>query len=524
MDSFPFSAKSAEDESKNKKDSKKKGKKIMKKLVSIFLAIALLFTFSMSVLAANTNINLVDDTRTYNAYKLFDATSSLKSGHVAHERDCDDDCYNYSYTVANNNPYFDILKGIASSDNLAGVLAYLEDNKGDAQTVADTIYRAIKHLGPDATVTKTTTSLAQGYWLFADVTGNDLDDDEAHSVVLLKTAGLDTLEINPKTATPTIVKQVLEVNDSNNTPGSWQDAADYDIGDDVFFKLTATLPANYASYDAYKLKFMDKLADGFTLKADTIQVAASNTTLDVADYEIKTTNVTTGYDFEVIFANLKDIAGVTAETVFEVTYDATLNVNAEIGEDGNANVVDLVFSNNPYGDGTGKISDRVNVYTYELVVNKVTTVGDDENVPLTGAGFTLYKKDSNGNYNPANITAVKSNDGTTFTFKGLDAGDYKLEESVVPAGYNKSSDVEFTVAATYTEDDLTTLTSGFGTVEETDGVFSGVITGKITNLSGTALPETGAAGTMWLIAGGAALVLLAGVFMITRKKMSVFED
>ena len=260
------------------------------------------------------------------------------------------------------------------------------------------------------------------------------------------------------------------------------------------------------------------------MKADTIQVAASNTALDVADYEIKTTNVTTGYDFEVIFANLKDIAGVTAETVFEVTYDATLNVNAEIGEDGNANVVDLVFSNNPYGDGTGKISDRVNVYTYELVVNKVTTVDDDENVPLTGAGFTLYKKDSNGNYNPANITAVKSNDGTTFTFKGLDAGDYKLEESVVPAGYNKSSDVEFTVAATYTEDDLTTLTSGFGTVEETDGVFSGVITGKITNLSGTALPETGAAGTMWLIAGGAALVLLAGVFMITRKKMSVFED
>ena len=526
MDSFPFSAKSAEDESKNKKDSKKKGKKIMKKLVSIFLAIAILFTFSMSVLAADTNITIEDATRTYAAYKLLDATSSLKSGHVAHEEACDDDCYNYSYTVANNN-HFDILKTIAGSEDLEGVIAYLEANKNDMQTVADKIYRAIVdagNIGPNATVDSETDSIAQGYWLFADVTGNDLDDDEAHSVVLLKTAGLDTLKINPKTATPTIVKQVLEVNDSNNTPGSWQDAADYDIGDTVSFKLTATLPANYASYDAYKLKFMDNLADGFTLKADTITVTANNVTFGDDDYDIETENVTTGYDFEVIFANLKDIADVTAETVFEVTYDATLNVNAEIGEDGNNNVVDLVFSNDPYGDTTGKISDRVNVYTYQLVVNKVTTVDNDENVPLTGAGFTLYKKDSNGNYNPANITAVKSNDGTTFTFKGLDAGDYKLEESVVPAGYNKSSDVEFTVAATYTEDDLTTLTSGFGTVEETDGVFSGVITGKITNLSGTALPETGAAGTMWLIAGGAALVLLAGVFMITRKKMSVFED
>ena len=499
----------------------------MKKLVSIFLAIAILFTFSMSVLAADTNITIEDATRTYAAYKLLDATSSLKSGHVAHEGACDDDCYNYSYTVANNN-HFDILKTIAGSEDLEGVIAYLEANKNDMQTVADKIYRAIVAAGninPNATVTSETDSIAQGYWLFADVTGN-LEDDEAHSVVVLNTAGLDTLTISPKATTPTITKEVLELNDSAAAadPDSWKEAADHDIGDDVSFKLTAKLPANYASYGAYELKFMDNLADGFTLKPATIQVAASNTTLDVADYEIKTTNVTTGYDFEVIFANLKAIAGVTAETVFEVTYDATLNVNAEIGEDGNDNVVDLVFSNNPYGDGTGKISDRVNVYTYELVVNKVTTVGDDENVPLTGAGFTLYKKDSNGDFNPAGINAVLNAAGTSFTFTGLDAGTYKLVESTIPAGYNKSEDVIFEVAATYTENDLETLTSEFGTVEETEGVFSGVITGKITNLSGSVLPETGAAGTMWLIIGGAVLVMLAGVFMITRKKMSVYAD
>ncbi len=497
----------------------------MKKLVSIFLAIAILFTFSMSVLAADTNITIEDATRTYAAYKLLDATSSLKSGHVAHEGACDDDCYNYSYTVANNN-HFDILKTIAGSEDLEGVIAYLEANKNDMQTVADKIYRAIVaagNIGPNATVDSETDSIAQGYWLFADVTGN-LEDDEAHSVVVLNTAGLDTLTISPKATTPTIVKQVLEVNDSNNTPGSWQDAADYDIGDTVSFKLTATLPTNYASYDAYELKFMDNLADGFTLKADTIKVTANNVTFGDDDYDIETENVTTGYDFEVIFTDLKDIAGVTAATEIVVTYDATLTNAAKIGEVGNDNMVELVFSNDPYGDTTGKISDRVNVYTYQLVVNKVTTVGDDENVPLTGAGFTLYKKDSNGNFNPAGINAVLNDAGTSFTFTGLDAGTYKLVESTIPAGYNKSEDVIFEVAATYTENDLETLTSEFGTVEETEGVFSGVITGKITNLSGSVLPETGAAGTMWLIAGGAVLVLLAGVFMITRKKMSVFED
>ena len=47
---------------------------------------------------------------------------------------------------------------------------------------------------------------------------------------------------------------------------------------------------------------------------------------------------------------------------------------------------------------------------------------------------------------------------------------------------------------------------------------------SIVNNTGTILPETGAMGTMWLILGGSIFVILAAVFMITRKKMSVYED
>ena len=53
---------------------------------------------------------------------------------------------------------------------------------------------------------------------------------------------------------------------------------------------------------------------------------------------------------------------------------------------------------------------------------------------------------------------------------------------------------------------------------------TGAITKDIVNNTGTILPTTGAAGTMWLILGGAVLVMLAAVFMITRKKMSIYED
>jgi LPXTG-motif cell wall-anchored protein len=44
------------------------------------------------------------------------------------------------------------------------------------------------------------------------------------------------------------------------------------------------------------------------------------------------------------------------------------------------------------------------------------------------------------------------------------------------------------------------------------------------NNTGTVLPETGAEGTFFLITGGTMLVILAAVFMITRKKMSIYED
>ena len=55
-------------------------------------------------------------------------------------------------------------------------------------------------------------------------------------------------------------------------------------------------------------------------------------------------------------------------------------------------------------------------------------------------------------------------------------------------------------------------------------VDTGIIEKNIINNTGTILPETGAEGTFLLITGGTVLVILAAVFMITRKKMSIYED
>ena len=114
---------------------------------------------------------------------------------------------------------------------------------------------------------------------------------------------------------------------------------------------------------------------------------------------------------------------------------------------------------------------------------------------------------------------------TTFEWAGLDDGDYKLEETTVPEGYNKMSDILFSITAIHSE------TAGEPTLVSLDGgemgtgiVDTGVIEKDIINKTGTILPETGAMGTLLLIGGGTMLVILAAVFMITRKKMSVYED
>ena len=78
----------------------------------------------------------------------------------------------------------------------------------------------------------------------------------------------------------------------------------------------------------------------------------------------------------------------------------------------------------------------------QLIVNKI----DNHEHALKGAGFTLYKKNIQGNYVEIG-TELKGEDMTTFTWTHLDDGDYKLVESTVPAGYNKMNDIIFSISA-----------------------------------------------------------------------------
>ena len=96
-----------------------------------------------------------------------------------------------------------------------------------------------------------------GYYLIKD--NGPVNDGEAYSLYVVQIVGPTT--ISPKVGTTTSDKKVDDKNDSNTTEDAttWQDSADYDIGDAVPFKLSATIAQDYANYThGYKLTFHDK--------------------------------------------------------------------------------------------------------------------------------------------------------------------------------------------------------------------------------------------------------------------------
>lgn len=331
-------------------------------------------------------------------------------------------------------------------------------------------------------------------------------------------------DIEVKKALPDFTKQILDVNDTTGSASEvWGTDADHDIGDEVSFKLIATLPADYATYKEYKLVFHDALQDGvFEYVDGSATIAhASNTASTITPATTttcgKTSAVGDDCDLEFTVDNVKTAyPSAKAGDTIEIIYKAKLTENAKIGDDGNWNGAYLEYSNNPYYEGDADTTsvtpeETVVAFTYQVNVDKIDGATGDA---LEGAGFTLYKKNSEGNYV---VVGEEIKGVTTFEFKGLDDGDYKLVESTIPVGYNQAPDLEFTITAGHANKVLNSVTGGdkvTGTVE------IGILETDVENNAGSSLPSTGGIGTTLFYLGGGAMVAVAGVYLISKKRMN----
>ncbi|KEY48766.1 fimbrial protein [Streptococcus equinus] len=473
----------------------------MKKFKLIFATlVAALFTFAGGkALAYDITINN-GGSGTYESYQIFTGTVLDNSDEAALGKVQ----WGNGITAAGK----EALQTKYSASSAAEIAKKLGDNAEDADEFAKEAGKYLQNAGG-------LTGLAAGYYLVQNKT---VGDHEAYTNYILKVVKNVTVE--PKTSVPSVEKKVKDINDSESTPtDGWQDSADYDIKDDVPFQLTATLPNNFATYDEYYLEFADTLSLGLTYNKDAKVFLVNGG--DETDVTSSFTIAEDGSSFKI--NNLKSIPGVTASSKIVVRYTAKLNENAVIGSEGNPNTVKLIYSNNPNAAGHGETTpDTVVVFTYKVIVNKV----DQDNKPLSGAGFTLYKKDSSNNWN---AVGDEITGGITFTFSGIDDGDYKLVETTTPNGYNTIDDILFTVSAEHDEESnepklnkLSGVDSAeTGKITFTSNTSAGSLTAPVPNTKGSILPSTGGMGTKVLYAVGVVLILIAGVLIVTKKRMEV---
>lgn len=405
-------------------------------------------------------------------------------------------------------------------------------------------------------------NLTPGYYLVRDKKDSLRGKYDADTTFILRVVG--STEATPKSDVPSVTKKVEDMNDTTDsafrasTDATWADTADYDIGDEIPYLLTATMPSDkvvdgvkaFSAYKTYSLTYHDTVANGVSVADVTdADVYINNEKLTA---EQKTAigftveKTAKGVDFKI-----KDIKKATktvgekaeqmvkAGSEVKVIYKAKLTDqavfgNAQSGNKGNDNTVYLEYRNNPNVDGSGDTGntpeDTVRVFTYLINVTKV----DQNEAALAGAEFKLEKKLANGDFKTiVESIALKANSTNVFEMKGLDDGTYRITETRTPKGYNSIKPITFTVNATHSADPATLEITDFnvsGVTQEamigdttndvptfTATKDNGLVATTIKNEKGLVLPITGDIGTTLFYLAGIALIGGAAVYFKRKK-------
>lgn len=311
----------------------------------------------------------------------------------------------------------------------------------------------------------TAAELPCGYWLI--VADDDaIAQNEAGTAPIMVLVGGSAVTVKPKAATPKVAKHVLE-----DGTAAWGKAADATVADDLYWRLSATVPAGLTAYDAYTVQFVDTMSAGL----DPSKVASSMHVYVAAGADGGFDAVQAGRDGRAGTEPAKGWTDITAQCVTKVAADGTFTVrtgdliaalggadaftagarvvavyNAPLNSacnhgiaKGNPNEVYLRYPRSPFADQSGDAgftrtpSDDATAYTWDLALTKR---GSDGDKPLPGAvlsitddrGRTLA---ADGTWAADGKATVTTGEDGRVTVSGVDSGKLEVRELKAPKGY-----------------------------------------------------------------------------------------
>lgn len=311
----------------------------------------------------------------------------------------------------------------------------------------------------------TAAELPCGYWLIV-AEDDAIGQNEVGIAPIMVLVGGSAVTVKPKAATPKVAKHVLE-----DSATAWQKAADATVADDLYWRLSATVPAGLSAYDTYAVQFVDTMSAGL----DPSKVAASMHVYVAAGAEGGFDAVSAGKDGRAGTEPAKGWTDITAQCSTKVAADGTFTVRtcdliAVLGgadafaagarvvavydaplaagcnhgiAKGNPNEVYLRYPRSPFADQSGDAgftctpSDDACAYTWDLALTKR---GSDGDKPLPGAvlsiaddrGRTLA---ADGTWDAEGKATVTTGEDGRVTVSGVDSGKLEVRELKAPKGY-----------------------------------------------------------------------------------------